>query len=137
MEKKKQRRIVILIVCLLMATLACSSGSTTSHTLRGNQGQVVVKTNSADGSDQSSIEINEDYTWETIQMTISVTVEAGTYQATFVDANDTTVVLDSSAGNPASAGALMETDGFGKISIQSEASSAEGIVITIDYTTPY
>ena len=135
MKKHTNWRFVILI--FIITALACSTGTTTSHTISGDQGQVVVKMKSADGSDQTGIEINEDWAWEIVPMAITVTVEAGSYQATFVDHEEQTITLVATAGNPASIRAQMVTDGFGKILLQSEASGAEGVTITIDYTVIY
>jgi hypothetical protein len=129
-------RIAIIIVSLLFTALACGTGTTTTHTQRGNQGQVVVNINSAEGSDQTEIEINEDYSWETVTVNISVVVESGSYRATFVDDDQQSVTLEAAAGNPATAQAQMATDAFGSLTLNSEASGAQGVVITIDYTNP-
>jgi hypothetical protein len=134
MNKLKNWHFAILI--LLFAALACTTGYSTSHTVTGNQGQVVLKTKSADGSNQTGIEIDEDYEWITIPMTITITVDAGSYQATFVDHEENNVTLKALPDNPASIRTEMVTDGFGKIMLQSEANGAEGVIITIDYIVP-
>ena len=135
MEKQNNWRIAILI--LVIIALACSTGTSTSHSISGDQGTIVVKIKSADGTDQTGIEINEEWAWETVPMAITVTVEAGSYQATFIDHEEQSITLDAKTGNPASIRTQMVTDGFGKIILQSEASGAEGVTITIDYTVIY
>lgn len=134
MNKHENWKFAILI--LTIAALACSTGYSTSHTISGNQGQVVLKTKTADGSNQTGIEFDEEYEWISLPLAITVTVEAGTYQATFIDHEENTVTLEASAGNPASIRTEMVTDGFGKILLLSEASGAEGVIITIDYIIP-
>lgn len=137
-KKKKRRhlRLAILILVMLVGVSACSTSYITTTTNLGNRGQVVLKTKSAEGSYKTSVEINEDYSWADVTLTINITVEVGSYRATFTDDDGKTVTLDASAGNPAQVETQMTTDAFGSISLNAEASGAQGVVISIDYTSP-
>jgi hypothetical protein len=135
MTRQERLVVVTIIVSLLVTGLACGTGYSTTHSHRGNRGQVVVKIKSAEGSDQTSVEINEDYSWKTVTLNITVEVEAGRYWATFLDDDGHSVTLDASGDSPASTTVQMTTDGLGSIRMESEASGAQGVTITIDYTT--
>jgi hypothetical protein len=124
------------VLSLLAATIACSGGVTTTRQSLGNSGYIEIKTDSADGSSSQAVEIDEDQPLRTVLLDITLQVSAGRYRAEFRDANGKSLVLEASAGSPASGSVEMETDFDGEITLEASASNAEDLVITIDYTFP-
>jgi hypothetical protein len=134
MFKQKQWMMVVVIAGLLMGTLACGTGYSTSYQRSGDRGKVVVNIKSVDGSRKDTVQIDENFVWDTVTLDITVEVESGDYSATFIDDEGQSLRLEASPGNPASASTQMETDGSGEITLQSEGEGVEGVKITIEYS---
>jgi hypothetical protein len=133
MFKQKRLMMAVVVAGLLMLTLACGTGYSTSYKRIGNRGTVVVNIESVDGSRRNTVQIDENFVWDTVNLDITVEVESGNYSAIFVDDEGQTLQLEASPGNPASASVQMETDSSGEITLQSEGEGVEGVKITIDY----
>jgi hypothetical protein len=134
MLKQKQWMMVALIAGLSMVILACGTGYSTTHQRFGNRGKVIVNIESVNGSREDQVEIDEDFSWDTVTLNITVEVESGNYSAVFIDDEGQSLSLEASPGNPASASTQMEVDASGEITLQSEGESVEGVKITIDYS---
>ena len=62
------------VLVLILALLACGTGYRTSSKITGDSGQISIKMNEADGSGQTSVEINEDYFHERVTATVILVV---------------------------------------------------------------
>ena len=134
MTKKSNPLLLMLpILFLTMAALACGTGYRTSSKITGDSGQIQIKMNEANGSDQTSVEINEDYLHERVTTTVSLVVEIGSCQATLIGGDGTSISLTASAGNPAQVYGDLVTDGFGEITLETDAQLAKNVEITIDF----
>jgi hypothetical protein len=58
---------------LILAVLACGTAYRTTYKIYGDSGEIQVRMNEADGSDQTSLEINEDYFRERVTVTVTLT----------------------------------------------------------------
>ena len=134
MFKQKRWIMVAVVAGLLMVTLACGTGYSTTYKRIGDRGTVVVNIESVDGSRKNTVQIDENFVWDTVSLDITVEVESGNYSAIFTDDEGQTLQLEASPGNPASASTQMETDGSGEITLQSQGEGVEGVKITIDYS---
>lgn len=121
------------ILILTLAALACGTGYRTTSKITGDSGQVSIKMNEANEFDQTSVEINEDYFHERVTATVSLVVETGSCQATLIGGDGTSISLTASAGNPAQVYGDLVTDGFGEISLETDAQLATNVEITIDF----
>jgi hypothetical protein len=133
----RQKRITYLILPILvlsLAALACSGGYSTTSKISGNSGEVRVKNNEADGSDSTSVELNEDWMRDRVLVTAALGVESGSCQATLVGAEGTVLVLDTSAGNPAQATGHLVTDGFGEVEFVTNCQGAQNLDLLIKFT---
>ena len=133
-RQKRMTYLILPILVLSLAALACSGGSSTTSKINGNSGEVQVKQNEADGTDSTSVELNDDWMRERVAVTATLTVEAGSCQADLVGADGTGLVLDASAGNPAQATGNLTTDGFGEVEFTSSCQGAQNLVLLINFT---
>ena len=83
-RQKKVYYLILPILALSLAILACSGGYSTTSKLSGNSGEVRVKTGEADGTDSTSVELNEDWMRDRVFATATLSVESGSCQATLV-----------------------------------------------------
>ena len=133
----RQKRIYYLILPILalaLAILACSGGYSTTSKLNGNSGEVRVKTGEADGTDSTSVELNEDWMRDRVFATATLSMEAGSCRATLVGEEGTTLVLDASAGNPAQASGDLVTDGFGEVDLETNCQGVTNLDLLINFT---
>jgi hypothetical protein len=134
MTKKTPRRLLFIpALFLILATLACGTGYSTSSKIVGNTGQITVKIKETDGTDQNSVEMNENFFHERVTATVSLVVEVGSCQATLIGEDGTSISLSASAGSPAQASGDLVTDGFGEITLATESQLAQNVEITIDF----
>ena len=134
MSTRKRWSIRLIIAAVIVVSLACGTGYATTRTNFNNNGKVVLKAESIEGTAETTVEIDEDYTWEPITVNITVEVSAGTYRVTFVDNDDRTVTVEASAGNPGTNMARLTTDSSGYLIMRAEGNGAEDVVITIEYS---
>jgi len=125
---------LLVLFCIVIAILACGTGYTTTRTSTGDDGNVVLKLASLDGTDDTQVEIDDTFNWETLSLDITVDVEAGNYQAEFIDDEGQILQLNATSGKPAIGKRIMVTDGLGNITLNSLGEGAQNIVITIEYT---
>jgi hypothetical protein len=133
----RQKRILYLILPILMlalAVLACSGGYSTTSKLSGNSGEVRVKKGEAEGTDSTSVELNEDWMRDRVFATATLSLEAGSCQATLVGAEGTAITLDASAGSPAQASGDLVTDGFGEVDLQTDCQGATNLDLLINFS---
>ena len=134
MKSQRNWKILLVVLCLLITILACGKGFTTTRTSTGDKGKVVLKLASLDGSDETQIEIDNNFTWDTLALEITVEVEAGSFQAEFIDDEGQSLIMNASAGQPATGKRNMVTDGLGKITLNSQGEGAQNATITIEYS---
>jgi hypothetical protein len=132
-KKHRLFYLVLTSLFLTLAVLACGTGYRTTHKLTGDSGEIQVRMNEADGTDQTSLEINEDYFRERVTVTVTLTVESGNCRVSLVGQDGTTISLSSSAGSPAEVYGDLVTDGMGEIILETEAQGAKNVEIIIRF----
>ncbi len=133
-KKKRVTYLILAILALSLAALACSGGYSTTSKINGNSGEVRIKTNEADGTDSTSVELNEDWMRERVGVTATLTVEAGSCQAELVGENGTVLSLNASAGNPAQASGDLVTDSFGEVEFETNCQGVQNLELLITFT---
>ena len=133
-SNKRAQYLISAVLILALASLACGSGYSTTSKISGNSGEVRVKLSSGDGQDTTSVEINEDWSYQLVTTTVSATTEAGSCRVALIGGENTAIVLDAAAGSPGQSYGDLVTDGFGEVSMQSECSGAENLEVTIAFT---
>ena len=133
-RKKRKTYLILAILAVTLAALACSGGYTTTSKLSGNSGEVRIKTKEADGTDSTSVELNEDWTRERVGVTATLTLEAGSCQADLVGEDGTVLTLNASAGNPARASGDLVTDGFGEVEFETNCQGVQNLELLITFT---
>lgn len=132
-RQKKVLYLVLPILMLSLAVLACSGGYSTTSKLSGNSGEVRVRTKEADGTDSTSVELNEDFLRDRVAATVTLSVEAGSCRATLVGEEGTTITLDAAAGSSAQASGDLVTDAFGEVELQTDCQGAQNLDLLINF----
>lgn len=133
-RQKRVTYLILPILALALAALACSGGYSTTSKISGNSGEVRVKTGEADGSDSTSVELNEDWMRDRVFTTVSLSLEAGTCQAALIGEENTRIELNASAGSPAQASGYLVTDGFGEVDLETNCQGAQNLELLINFT---
>ena len=133
-QKKKLYWLALPILVLAFAGLACGTGFSTSSAIYGLSGNVRVKMKEADGVNNNSVEINEDWSQVRISATVTLSVSAGNCQATFSGDENTSIILDVVEGSSTEAYGDLVTDSFGEISLETDCQDAQGLDLSIDFT---
>ncbi len=133
-RQKKIIYLILPILALALAVLACSGGYSTTSKLSGNSGEIRVRTKEADGKDSTSVELNEDWMRERVFATATLSLEAGSCQATLVGQDGTALVLDAAAGSPAQTSGDLMTDGFGEVDLETNCQGAANLELLINFT---
>jgi hypothetical protein len=133
MKQKKTYLLILPILILALAALACGTGSQTTHKISGNSGEVRVKMKEANGTDSTSVEINEDWSRTNVTSTIVFSVESGTCQAVVTDGTGASVNLSASPGSPGDAYVTLVTDGFGEVSLETNCQNAQNLDFLISF----
>jgi len=134
MDKKHNGLFLALVSLVIgLAVLACGTGYRTTSKSSGNSGEVRVRMNEADGTDSTSLEINEDYTHSRVAITASLLLESGNCQATLVGEDGTIISLSASPENPAEGFGDLVTDAFGEIELETICQNANNVDLTISY----
>jgi hypothetical protein len=134
MNSKKNWKFMLFIFCLMIVIMACGTGYTTTRTSTGDEGSVVLKIADLNGSDETQVEIDDSFTWDTLLLEITVEVEAGNFQAEFIDDEGQLLQMNATEEKPGIGKRNMVTDGLGNIILRSHGDNAENITITIEYT---
>jgi hypothetical protein len=134
MSRERFIYLILPILALSLALLACSGGYSTTSKLSGNSGEVRVKTGEADGTDSTSVELNEDWMRDRVSATATLSVEAGSCRGTLVGEDGTSIVLDASAGSPAQVSGDLVTDGFGEVDFETSCKGAQNLDLLINFT---
>ena len=135
MKKQKRTTYLILpILILTLAALACSGGTSTTHKLSGNSGEVRVRMKEVNGSETTSMEINEDWSRTRVGVSAILTVEAGSCQATVSGEDGTSISLRASAGSPGQSSGDLVTDGFGEISLLADCQGGTNLDLTVQFS---
>jgi len=133
-RQKRVYYLILPILALSLAILACSGGYSTTSKLSGNTGEVRVRTKEADGTDSTSVELNEDWMRDRVFATATLSMEAGSCQATLVGEEGTSLVLDAAAGSPAQASGDLVTDGFGEVDLETNCQGVTNLDLLINFT---
>ena len=134
MKIYKNWKILLAAALVLITILACGTGYTTTRTSTGDEGKVVLKLANLDGSDETQIEIDDSFSWDTLALEITVEVEGGSFQAEFIDDEGQVLQMKAAVGQPATGKRHMVTDGKGNITLNALGEGAESITITIEYS---
>jgi hypothetical protein len=132
-RQKKTLYLILPILILSLAALACSGGTSTTQKLTGNSGEVRVKMKSADGTDTTSVELNEEFDNERVAVTATLSVESGSCLATLTGEDGTVITLNASAGSPAEAYGDLVTDVFGEVDLATDAQGASNVDLFIQF----
>ena len=134
MKIYKDWKILLAAALVLITILACGTGYTTTRTSTGDEGKVVLKLANLDGSDETQIEIDDSFSWDTLALEITVEVEGGSFQAEFIDDEGQVLQMKAAVGQPITGKRHMVTDGQGNITLNALGEGAESITITIEYS---
>ena len=134
MKIYKDWKILLAAALVLITILACGTGYTTTRTSTGDEGKVVLKLANLDGSDETQIEIDDSFSWDTLALKITVEVEGGSFQAEFIDDEGQVLQMKAAVGQPITGKRHMVTDGQGNITLNALGEGAESITITIEYS---
>jgi hypothetical protein len=135
MTPKKRMIYLALALAILAGTaLACGTGYQTSSKILGNSGEVRVKMKDPSGTNSTSVEINEDWSWETISTTATLSLETGRCQATLSGDDGNVLILEAAAGNPAKATGILVTDGFGEIDLETDCPGGQNLDLLIAFS---
>ncbi len=134
MKSIRNRCSLLALVLLLLASLACGTGFRTTYTLTGNSGKIRVSMNDADGENRTQLEINEDYIRESVAVTASLSVAAGSCQATLTGEDGSRLTLTAAEGNPGQANGELVTDAFGEITLETVGQNAENMELILEFT---
>jgi hypothetical protein len=129
--KKKAYLLLLPILLLTLAALACGTGYQTSQKITGNSGEVRVRMKEANGTDSTSVEINEDWARVRVGATVILNVETGSCQAVVTDADGASISLSASPGSQGEAYANLMTDGFGEITLETDCQGAQNLDLMI------
>ena len=133
-KQKKTTYLILPILILALTALACSGGSSTTHKLSGNSGEVRVKMKEVDGTESTSMEISEDWTRTRVAATVTFSVEAGSCQENVTGEDGTVVSLSASAGSPGQASGDLVTDGFGEVDLTAECQGGTNLDLTVKFS---
>ena len=133
-RQKKTYYLILPILILALAALACGTGYRTTSKISGNNGEVQISMNEANGTDTTSVEINEDWSRAKVSTKVILNMDSGTCRVYLTGENNTAISLETSAGTPAEAYGELVTDGFGEVSMQTDCQSANNLVVTINFT---
>ena len=133
-RKKRNYYLILPILALALAILACSGGYSTTSKLSGNSGEVRVRTKEADGTDSTSVELNEDWMRDRVFATAALSVETGSCQATLAGEEGTALVLNATAGSLAQATGDLVTDGFGEVDLETNCQGVTNLDLLINFT---
>ncbi|MCJ7715370.1 MAG: hypothetical protein MUO54_02465 [Anaerolineales bacterium] len=124
----------LISLVLGLAILACGTGYRTTSTSSGNSGDVRVRMNEADGTDTTSVELNEDFFHERVAVTATLSVESGSCLATLTGDDGTVISLNAAAGSPVEVYGDLVTDGFGEVNLVTDAQGATNVDLFLQFT---
>ena len=128
---KKTYYLILPILILTLAALACGTGYRTTQKITGNSGEVRVRMNEANGTDSTSVEINEDWSQIRVTSTVTLSVASGSCLVYLTGEDGTSISLDASAGSPGEVYGDLVTDVFGEVSLQTDCQDAQNLDLTI------
>ena len=132
--RRRLYRLALAILILAIPALACGTGFKTSSTIYGLSGVVRVQIKEADGVYSNSVEINEDWSQEQVSAAVTLSVSAGSCQATLSGDENTSIILDVVEGSPTEAHGDLVTDSFGELDLETNCQDAQGLDLNIDFT---
>lgn len=132
--RRRLYRLALAILILAIAALACGTGFKTSSRIYGLSGVVRVQIKEADGVYSNSVEINEDWSQERVSATVTLSVSAGSCQATLSGDENTSIILNVVEGSPTEAYGDLVTDSFGEVALETDCQEAQDLDLSIDFT---
>jgi hypothetical protein len=127
-------KLILASFTIFLATLACGTGYRTTSNISGNSGTIRVQIKDADGSNQTKIEINEDYVRESVQIEAAFSLESGSCQATLSGEDGSRISLVASGGNPGTIQGQLITNGFGEIDLETNCQNGVNMDLVIEFT---
>ena len=131
---KRTLYILLPILALALAALACSGGTSTTHKLVGNSGETRIRMKEAEGSNTTSMEINEDWAYTSVNATVTLFVETGGCSATVSGENGTVIPISASAGTPNQVSGVLVTDGFGDVTLTTDSQGVTNLDLLIEFS---
>jgi hypothetical protein len=132
-RQKRTLHLLLPILALALVALACSGGTSTSHKIVGNTGELRLRMNEANGTDTTSVEINEDWTRQRVTATVTLFVETGSCTATVTGEDGTAISVSASAGSPAQVQGILVTDGFGEVDVITDSQGVTNMDLLIEF----
>jgi len=132
--RNKLYRLALPFLILVLAGLACGTGYRTSSSIYGESGKVRVQLKEGDGVYTNSVEINEDWGWERVSATVTFSVSEGSCLATLSGEENSSIILNATAGNPSEMTGDLVTDSFGDVELVTDCQSAKELDLTINFT---
>jgi hypothetical protein len=133
-RQKKTYYLILPILILALAALACGTGYRTTSKISGNNGEVQISMQEANGTDTTSVEINEDWIRASISTRLVLNMDSGSCRVYLTGENNTAISLETSAGSPVETYGELITDGFGEVSMQTDCQNAQNLVVSIYFT---
>ena len=134
-KRRKMIWLVLPVLALLIAGLACGSGFSTSSTIYGLSGNVRAKLKEGNGIYTNSLEINEDWNRVRFSATITLSVSEGSCQATLSGEENSSILMDVTAGSPVETSGELVTDAFGEIELETNCQDAKDLDLLINFTS--
>lgn len=132
-KKRTGFQLTAILVLVIAALASGCTGYRTSSKISGSSGEVRLQTKEASGTDTSSVEINEDWYLASLAVTATFSVEGGSCLATLTGDDGNQLILDASAGIPASASGSLRTNAFGDLSLQIDCQGGQNLDLQISF----
>ena len=121
-------------LALSLTALACGTGYRTSSKLSGNSGSVRVQLKEADGVDSTSVEINEDWSYQRVAAEVTFSLESGSCQAAIRGEEHTAILLEAASGRPGQSSGQLVTNTFGDVTLETDCQGGQNLDLTIAFT---
>jgi hypothetical protein len=132
--QKRKANLLLVVLVLALAALACGTGYQTSKKIVGNSGEVRVRMKEASGASSTEVEINEDWFRERVTASVTLSLEAGSCQATLLGEEGTKIILNAAAGSPSKGNGNLVTDGFGEVTLETNCQGGQNMDLLIEFS---
>jgi len=132
--RKRLAWLALPLMALVIASLACGTGYRTSSSITGLSGKSRIQMNSANGLNTNSLEINDDWSYTEVNATVTFSVSEGSCQATLTGNENTSIIVNATAGNPGQTAGILVTDGFGEVDMDTNCQDAKELDLLVEFT---